>query len=105
MQVGWFISGVRVVFNLIVYSFTKLFYEHYHYGWNISQSCPGVYIKETADNAYLPILMAFVILFSFGTLWYMIKCIYKNSGRLRQLLALGSEFEEVRVCESYKSQG
>ncbi|KAL1516877.1 hypothetical protein ABEB36_000715 [Hypothenemus hampei] len=73
---------------------TKLFYEHYHYGWNISSTCSEIYITEPADNAYLPILMAFVVLFSFGTLWYMVKCIYKNSGRLRRLLAWSSEFEE-----------
>ncbi|CAG9761570.1 unnamed protein product [Ceutorhynchus assimilis] len=74
--------------------FTKLLYEHYRYAWNISSNCPKMEIKEPADDAYLPILMAFVVLFSFGTLWYMVKCIYKNSGRLRQLLAWSTELEE-----------
>ncbi|KAJ8972410.1 hypothetical protein NQ317_010334 [Molorchus minor] len=39
--------------------FKQLFYEHYYYGWNITEKCSPVYIKEPADNAYLPILMAF----------------------------------------------
>lgn len=74
---------------------TQLLYEHYRYGWNITTTnCPPVYIKEPADDAYLAILMAFVVLFSFGTMWYMVKCIYKNSGRLRQLLAWSTELEE-----------
>ncbi|XP_022915927.1 heparan-alpha-glucosaminide N-acetyltransferase-like [Onthophagus taurus] len=51
--------------------------EHYRYGWNITAKCPGIYIKESADNPYIPILSAFIILFLFGTIWYMIKCIYK----------------------------
>ncbi|XP_066256194.1 heparan-alpha-glucosaminide N-acetyltransferase-like [Euwallacea similis] len=75
-------------------SFTQLFYEHYRYGWNITTDCSPVQIKEPADNAYLPIVMAFVVLFSFGTLWYMVKCVYKNSGRLRQFIAWNSELEE-----------
>lgn len=76
--------------------YTKLFYEHYRYGWNITSTskCDLIYIKEPADNSYLPILMAFIILFSFGTFWYMVKCIYKNSGRLRRVLAWSTELEE-----------
>ncbi|XP_050301066.1 heparan-alpha-glucosaminide N-acetyltransferase-like [Anthonomus grandis grandis] len=78
--------------------FTKLFYEHFRYGWNITSECEPnkdpFYIKEAADDAYLPILMAFVVLFCFGTMWYMVKCIYKNSGRLRQLISWSTEFEE-----------
>nr|CAH7743930.1 unnamed protein product [Callosobruchus chinensis] len=53
----------------------------------------GTICKQPADDAYLPILMAFVVLFCFGTLWYMVKCIYKNSGRLRQLLIWNTEME------------
>lgn len=34
-------------------SFQKLLYEHYRYGWNITDNCSPVYIKEPADNAYL----------------------------------------------------
>ncbi|ENN79718.1 hypothetical protein HUJ04_003877 [Dendroctonus ponderosae] len=74
--------------------FSKLYYEHYRYGWNITSQCEQVRIKNAADDAYLPILMAFVFLFCFGTLWYMVKCIYKNSGRLRSLLAWSSELED-----------
>ncbi|KAF5283147.1 hypothetical protein FQA39_LY17405 [Lamprigera yunnana] len=58
--------------------FNKLYYEHYRYGLNITKgNCTTTYIKEPADSAYLPILSAFIILFSFGTIWYMVKCIYK----------------------------
>ncbi|KAJ8949967.1 hypothetical protein NQ318_002375 [Aromia moschata] len=74
--------------------FKRLLYEHYRYGWNITEQCTPIYIKEPADDVYLPILMAFVILFCFGTMWYMVKCIYKNSGRLRRLLLWSSETEE-----------
>lgn len=42
--------------------------------------------------------MAFVILFCFGTIWYMVKCIYKNSERLRRLIAWNTEIEEVSIC-------
>ncbi|CAH1098452.1 unnamed protein product [Psylliodes chrysocephalus] len=80
--------------------YQQLLYEHYRYGLNITEKCSPIYIKEPADNAYLPILMAFVILFSFGTIWYMIKCIYKNSGRLRQLLTWSTEMEEDLIGSS-----
>ncbi|KAF7283019.1 hypothetical protein GWI33_001576 [Rhynchophorus ferrugineus] len=77
----------------------KNLFEHYQYGWNITSTnkCEPIYIIKPADNAYLPILMAFVILFCFGTFWYMAKCIYKNSGRLRRLLAWSSELEELKT--------
>lgn len=52
-------------------------FEHYRYGWNISDKCSQLYVKEEADNAYIPILSAFIILFFFGTIWYMVKGIYK----------------------------
>ncbi|CAH1179590.1 unnamed protein product [Phaedon cochleariae] len=74
-------------------SYQQLLYEHYQYGWNITEECSPMYIKEPADNAYLPILMAFVILFSFGTVWYMIKFVYRNSERLRRLIVWNSEIE------------
>uniref|UniRef100_A0A6P7H1W1 Heparan-alpha-glucosaminide N-acetyltransferase-like isoform X1 n=1 Tax=Diabrotica virgifera virgifera TaxID=50390 RepID=A0A6P7H1W1_DIAVI len=77
--------------------YRQLLQEHYRYGLNVSNSCGPIYIKDPADNAYLPILMAFVILFSFGTFWYMVKCIYKNSGRVRQLLTWTTEMEEYRI--------
>ncbi|KAG5886018.1 hypothetical protein JTB14_023660 [Gonioctena quinquepunctata] len=38
--------------------FQKLLYEHYRYGWNVTESCAPIYVKEPADDAYLPILMA-----------------------------------------------
>lgn len=44
---------------------------------------------------FVAILMAFVILFCFGTIWYMVKCIYRNSGRLKRLFVWNSEIEEV----------
>ncbi|XP_023026506.2 heparan-alpha-glucosaminide N-acetyltransferase [Leptinotarsa decemlineata] len=71
----------------------QLLYEHYRYGWNVTDTCTPVYVKEPADDAYLPILMAFVVLFCFGTMWYMVKCIYKNSSKLRQLISLSTEIE------------
>ncbi|KAF2885850.1 hypothetical protein ILUMI_20323 [Ignelater luminosus] len=57
--------------------FNKLFYEHYRYGWNLTEKCNPIYIKETADNAYLPILKVFIVLFIFGMLWRTIKYIHK----------------------------
>ncbi|XP_044269660.1 heparan-alpha-glucosaminide N-acetyltransferase-like [Tribolium madens] len=74
-------------------SVKKLLYEHYRYGWNITEKCSNLYIKEPADSAYLPILTAFIVLCSFGTFWYMVKCIYKNSGRLRGLVSWNAEIE------------
>lgn len=53
-------------------------------------------INPSIDLYFTAILMAFVVLFCFGTLWYMVKCIYKNSGRLRRLIVWNSEIEEVR---------
>lgn len=73
--------------------FQKTLYEHYSYGWNITVECDPIYIKEPAENSFLPILTAFIVLFCFGTLWYMVKCIYKNSGRLRRYLNLSNEVE------------
>lgn len=72
----------------------KLFYEHFRYGWNITNSKCSIYVKSPADNPYLPILMAFVVLFTFGTSWYMIKYIYKHSGRLRQWLTWQTDVEQ-----------
>lgn len=63
--------------NNTICKFNKLFYEHYRYKWNLTENCSGIYIEEPADSAYLPILSAFIILFAFGTIWYMVKCIYK----------------------------
>ncbi|KAJ8922259.1 hypothetical protein NQ315_004196 [Exocentrus adspersus] len=83
-----------VVDNVTHSPFKKMFYEHYRYGWNITTNGSKIAIKEPADNAYLPILMAFVLLFCFGTLWYMVKCIYKNCNRLRQFFIWNSEMEE-----------
>ncbi|KAF5294452.1 hypothetical protein FQR65_LT01578 [Abscondita terminalis] len=68
---------INYTYNNSVCEFNKLFYEHYQYGWNLTKNCTGIYIEEPADSAYLPILTAFIILFTFGTIWYMIKCIYK----------------------------
>ncbi|CAG9862798.1 unnamed protein product [Phyllotreta striolata] len=93
MQIEYSVSNTKCHYQ-------QLLYEHYRYGFNVSEKCPPIYIKEPADDAYLPILMAFVVLFSFGTIWYMVKCIYKNSGRLRQLLALSSELEEDLIGSS-----
>ncbi|XP_017783563.1 PREDICTED: heparan-alpha-glucosaminide N-acetyltransferase-like [Nicrophorus vespilloides] len=56
---------------------THEFLEHYRYMWNISDKCTPLTIVKDADSAYIPILSAFIILFCFGTFWYMIKCIYK----------------------------
>ncbi|KAI4470554.1 hypothetical protein MML48_1g02347 [Holotrichia oblita] len=56
---------------------TEELFEHYRYGWNLSTNGCELYIKQPADNEYLPILTAFIILFFFGTMWYMVKCIYK----------------------------
>jgi heparan-alpha-glucosaminide N-acetyltransferase len=67
--------------------------EHYRYGWNITEKCSKIFIKDPADSAYLPILTAFIVLFCFGTLWYMVKCIYKNSGRLRNFIAWNTDIE------------
>lgn len=50
---------------------------------------------KASVQLFSAILMAFVVLFCFGTMWYMVKCIYKNSGRLRQFLAWSTELEEV----------
>lgn len=51
--------------------------EHYRYGWNLTEKCTPLYIKEEADNAYIPILTAYIIFMFIGTMWYMVKCIYK----------------------------
>ncbi|XP_019864996.1 heparan-alpha-glucosaminide N-acetyltransferase-like [Aethina tumida] len=80
--------------NVTHCSFKNLFYEHYEYGWNISEKCTTAYIQQPADNAYLPILTAFIVLFFIGTAWYMVKCIYKNSHRLRSLLTWNTELED-----------
>ncbi|XP_018335503.1 heparan-alpha-glucosaminide N-acetyltransferase [Agrilus planipennis] len=62
---------------------SNLYYEHYRYEWNVTDlnTC-GIKIKVPADNAYLPVLTAMIILFLFGTIWYMIKCIYKCTKHL-----------------------
>ncbi|KAK9887112.1 hypothetical protein WA026_020559 [Henosepilachna vigintioctopunctata] len=73
--------------------FEKTLSEHYRYGWNITSDCKSIYIKQPAENYFLPILTAFLVLFCFGTFWYLIKCIYKNSGRLRRFLRLNTEVE------------
>lgn len=82
--------------NNTICEFNKLFYEHYRYGWNLTEKCSPIYIKEPADSAYLPILTAFIILFTFGTLWYMIKCIYKctkNNETLMRYFVFSTELE------------
>lgn len=73
---------------------TKIAYEHYRYGWNLTETCDPIYIKEPADNSLLPILIAFVVLSCFGTFWYGVKGIYKHSSKLRRYLKFTSEIEE-----------
>ncbi|KAB0792026.1 hypothetical protein PPYR_13987 [Photinus pyralis] len=68
---------VNYTYNNVTCEHDKLFYEHYRYGWNLTENCSRIEIKEQADSAYLPILTAFIVLFAFGTLWYMVKCVYK----------------------------
>ncbi|XP_057653455.1 heparan-alpha-glucosaminide N-acetyltransferase-like isoform X2 [Diorhabda carinulata] len=94
------IQIIRIDSTNITCRYHQLLYEHYRYGLNITNKCSEIYIKEPADDAYLPILMAFVILFSFGTFWYMVKCIYKNSGRVRQILTWNTEMEEDLIGSS-----
>ncbi|KRT84082.1 hypothetical protein AMK59_1295, partial [Oryctes borbonicus] len=69
---------MHFIFNDNVYcDWKEELFEHYRYGWNLSKDNCDLYIKQPADNEYLPILTAFIILFFFGTMWYMVKCIYK----------------------------
>lgn len=68
----------QAVFDNITCNRTLKFDEHARYGWNITKdNCSNIYVEEAADNAYLPILGAIIVFLCFGTLWYMIKCIYK----------------------------
>lgn len=48
--------------NYCVSSWNKVLLEHYRYGWNITDKCVPVYIKEPADSAYLRKLLLYVIL-------------------------------------------
>lgn len=49
---------------------------------------------------FTAILTAFIILFFFGTIWYMVKCIYKctrNRNYLRRYILWTSEVETVSL--------
>lgn len=46
-------SPSKVSNTLSVFSWEKALFEHYRYGWNLTDQCTQVYIKEPADNAYL----------------------------------------------------
>lgn len=62
----------------------------------VSCMIPTIIFCLYCNIFFVAILMAFVVLFCFGTIWYMVKCIYKNSRRLRQFLIWNTEIEEVR---------
>ncbi|XP_044736049.1 heparan-alpha-glucosaminide N-acetyltransferase-like isoform X2 [Chrysoperla carnea] len=72
------------------------FEENGIYGWNVSnRSCSSIYIKEAPDNAFLPLIGAFIVFLLFGTIWYGIKCIYRSgcTSSLRHRIAKFSELE------------
>lgn len=51
----FYYKKIYCICNLLIFSFQQEFFEHYHYGWNITsdKECHDIYPKVPAENAYL----------------------------------------------------